>query len=175
MMLSSRWILPAFAAVAVFAGCAHPAAPTFSGADLYARIPELLNKGHVTVPANPRPVEVRADQVLVAADGGSMFELRVVLTGCQGGDPEHDAECTLATLRGQRFRVTNAMPASAAPRAHPDDGLSFGGKALIAALVIGAPLTYGLASCSFAGCKALFGVPLALDACFLALATLGPD
>ena len=50
-----------------------------------------------------------------------------------------------------------------------------GGKALMAALVIGAPLTYGLASCSFAGCHALFGVPLVLDAGFLTLATLGPD
>jgi len=71
--------------------------------------------------------------------------------------------------------LANAVPARATPRAADDDGVSFRGKALLAGLVIGAPLTFGVASCDFAGCQALFGVPLVLDVCFLALATLGPD
>jgi len=163
------------AVVAVVAGCAHHQGPTFAGADLYAQVQVLQDKGHATVPASPHPVEVRTGQILVSVDGGSQYEIDPLIARCHGGDPGHDNECMLAQLRGQRFRVTKAVPEGKPPHADAGGKMSFRAKALIVALVIGAPLTYGLAKCGFAGCHAVFGVPLVLDAGFLTLATLGPD
>lgn len=170
-MPQSRWVV---VAIALTAGCMHAAPPTISGADLYAQVQVLRAQGHVTVTASPDPLEVRTDQVLVSADGVSQaFEISQIIERCHGGEPELDVECTLALLRGQRFRVENTMPTHDQPRA--SGRTSSSGKVVLGAIAIGAPLTYGVARCDFPGCQVIFGVPLALGACLLALATLGPD
>jgi hypothetical protein len=166
------------AAVAVVAGCAHREGPTFAGADLYAQVQVLQDKGRATVPASPHPIEVGIDQILVSVDGGSQtYEVRPIIENCRGGDPEFDRECTLALLRGQRFRAANKTSTRGpAPTATNDDAkASSRAQAVLVTLLIGAPLTYGVASCHFGGCKVLFGVPLTLDACLLALAALRSD
>jgi hypothetical protein len=163
-------------AVTLAAGCAHRPVPTVAGADLYAQVQALQARGRVTVPASPAPMEVRDDQVLVSADGGSQaFEVRAIIDRCHGGDPERDVECTLALLRGQRFRVEDVMPTRDAPRSTANDRSSGRGKVLLGAIAIAAPLTYGVARCDFPGCQAVFGIPLALGAGFLLIAMLGPD
>ena len=169
--MQARWVV---VAIAVTAGCMHAAPPTISGADLYAQVQALRAQGRVTVAASPDPLVVRTDQVLVSADGVSQaFEVSQIIERCRGGNPELDVDCTLALLRGQRFRVANTMPTHDEPRV--SGRASSGGKVVLGAIAIGAPLTYGVARCDFPGCQVVFGIPLALGACLLALATLGPD
>jgi hypothetical protein len=141
--------------------CAHPARPTVTGAELYARIGALRDAGEVTIGA----VSVRKSQVLVTGRQGQAFYVEQVIESCRGGDPAADVDCTLALLLDQRFTVHDRMPTLKGTKAEREDR----SRSLLTSLVvvgafvaIAGGLGYGVATCEFPGCKAVFGVPLVL-------------
>lgn len=142
--------------------CARTRPPTISGGDLYAHVHELQTAGQATVGR----VVIRRDQTLVTASAAQPFLVGQVIEHCKGGDPTLDVDCTLALLRGERFTVSDHAPAQKAPKAGGGEDSS--GSMLASAVVIGlvvaaaGGLVYGVATCEFEGCKAVFGVPLVL-------------
>jgi hypothetical protein len=155
-------------AVAAIGACAH-AAPTITGAQVYALLPALGTSGQAEVGT----VRLHRGQYLVADATSQVLELDAMISQCNGEGVERDQACALAPLQDLSFRVTEAMPS---PREHAEDGghLSVLWKIRVAALVVAAPLTVGLLATSFPGHEAVFGIPLGLDACAL-LFTLGRD
>lgn len=150
-----------FALASLVAACAHPARPTVTGAELYAHVQALRDTGQATLGA----VSVRTAQILTTGPDGQSFEVAQVIEHCRGGDPTAEVDCTLALLLDQRFAVVDRIPERRAPKpARPDRS----GSALTAAVVVGlglaatGGLVYGVATCEFPGCKAVFGVPLVL-------------
>lgn len=146
---------------ATVTACAHPARPTITGAELYAQLPTLQSTGVATLGA----VSVRKGQVLTTRSQAQTFLVDQLIDRCHGGDPAQDVDCTLALLLDQRFTVLDHPPDHAARKADPDDR---SGSIVASAAVIGlavaatAGLIYGVATCEFEGCKAVFGVPLVL-------------
>lgn len=158
--------LPALAALLAslaLAACTRPARPTVSGADLYAQVTALRDAGRISVAAPDHPIEVRREQVLIADRTSQVFVIEQLIERCRGGAPELDVDCALALVRDQRFRVVDHAPdapETRAERARLPPRLAI-------ALVTGAiavPLVWGVSTCDFPGCKAVFGFPLALDA-----------
>lgn len=163
----------ALALTSLTAACARPARPTVTGAELYAHVQALRDTGQVTLGA----VSVRKAQILTTGPDGQSFEVAQVIEHCRGGDPAAEVDCTLALLLDQRFAVVDRIPERRAPNApRPDRS----GSALTAVVVIGlglaaaGGLVYGVATCEFPGCKAVFGVPLVLVGTF-SLFLLGRD
>ncbi len=154
-------------AVLLAFACAHPAAPTISGADLYARVDALRAMGHAQIGS----IEVRRDQYLVSSDTEQVFAVAQVLDKCNGGGLDADPDCTLVLVRDLRFRVVDRAPTAPAPKR--EDGMTAQHKAQLIGLAAAAPLTYGAFACHFDGCWAVFGVPLVFDAAFLLIATVG--
>lgn len=145
--------------VLVLAACANRARPTVTGAELYAQVTMLQTAGQVTV----RDVTVRKGQVLTTGAEGQAFWVTQVIEKCRGGDPAADVDCTLALLLEQRFSVLDRMPAGRPPAKEKADRTgSFLTSAVVVGLAVAAVggLAYGTATCEFAGCKAVFGVPL---------------
>jgi hypothetical protein len=145
--------------ITIASACAHPARPTITGRELYAQIPALRDTGQATI----GPVSIRKSHVLTTVPEGQVFLVEQVIDQCQGGDPEHDVACTLALLLDQRFSVSDRLPKRReVGRAREDRS----GSMLTAAVVVGVGvaavggLVYGVATCDFPGCKAVFGVPL---------------
>lgn len=156
--------------VAFVVGCAHrPAGPTVTGAMLYSHVEALRVHGRVMIEAGAKPIEVRGEQFLVTAD--QVFVVSQIVENCRGGEPELDVDCALALLRDRRFVVRDQPPQ---PRAQPgEDELSIRAKLGLTALAIAIPLTYGVATCEFEDCRAIFGLGLALDALGLVILTVG--
>lgn len=150
-------------AAACAAGCAH-ARPTVAGGDLYARVHALQTAGQVTIGT----VVVRADQTLVTTSAAQPFLVSQLVARCRGGDPTLDVDCTLALLVAERFTVHDHAPAARDVRvgAHEDRSSSILVSAAVVGLALAATggLVYGVATCEFAGCEAVFGVPLVLVA-----------
>ncbi len=159
--------MKSWTAVLLAFACAHPAAPTISGAELYAQVGALRADGRATVGS----LEVRRDQYLVASSTDQVFAVDQVLARCTGAGLDADPDCTLALVRDLRFRVVDRAPTPSTRKA--DDGMSAQHKAQLISLAVAAPLTYGAFACNFAGCWAIFTVPLVLDAAFLLIATFG--
>lgn len=154
----------ALALTSLAAACAHPARPTVTGAELYAHVQALRDTGQATLGA----IVVRKAQVLTTGPEGQSFEVAQVIDHCRGGDPAAEVDCTLALLLDQRFAVVDRIPERRAPKAPRPDRSDRSGSALTAVVVIGlglaatGGLVYGVATCEFPGCKAVFGVPLVL-------------
>lgn len=146
---------------ATVTACAHPVRPTITGAELYAQLHTLQSTGEATVGA----VSVRKGQVLTTRSQAQTFLVDQLIDKCRGGDPAQDVDCTLALLLDQRFTVLDRWPDHKTRKADPDDQSS---SILASAVVIGlgvavtAGLIYGVATCEFEGCRAVFGVPLVL-------------
>ncbi len=158
---SRQHLTVALALTVLASACAHAARPTISGAQLYAQVQVLQTTGQAVVGSVP----VRKGQVLTTGSEGQTFLVEQVIENCHGGDPASEVDCTLALLLEQRFIVSDHAPSQrGAPVAHEDRS----GSMLTAGVVIGlgvaaaAGLIYGVATCEFAGCKAVFGVPLVL-------------
>jgi hypothetical protein len=149
-------------AISIASACAHPQRPTITGRELYAQIPALRDTGRVTI----GPVEVRKSHVLTTVPAGQAFRVEQVIDQCHGGDPEHDVDCTLALLLDQRFTVSDRLPQRRGPAPDRLDRPDRSGSFLTAVGVIGlgaaavGGLVYGIATCDFPGCRAVFGVPL---------------
>jgi hypothetical protein len=160
-------------AILLLASCAHPNRPTIAGAELYAQHGALARDGHVALAgSDAKPVDVRYGQLLVSDDAQLTVAVDALVKNCPDQPEDETSVCALADLRDRRFRVVDqTVPSSA--RAVDDDDLGFRGKLLITGLAIAAPLTYGVAACNFPGCRALFGVPLGLDALFLVIGLVG--
>jgi hypothetical protein len=130
--------------VAITCACGH-SKPTVTGAELYAQVQALQTTGRATVGA----VEVRKE----------------VIATCKGGDPGRDVDCTLALLLGERFTVTDHVPERRPPKQEGEDRSSsmlMSGVVVGVALAAAGGLVYGVATCEFPGCKAVFGVPIVL-------------
>jgi len=151
----ASWVRSRTAAVVfalVVSACAHRTRSSITGAELYARVHELRGTG-------------RATQVLESRATGQAFVVANVIEKCQGDDPTRDVDCTLALLLDQRFTVTDHLPQEHAARPeHEDESRSIVTSVVVVGLGVAAAggLVYGLATCEFAGCKAVFGVPLVL-------------
>jgi hypothetical protein len=94
--------------------------------------------------------------ITVTRDGESLpFERE------NGGDPAQDVDCTLALLLDQRFTVLDHLPDHKAP---DDQSSSIVASVVVIGLgvAVTAGLIYGVATCEFEGCRAVFGVPLVL-------------
>jgi hypothetical protein len=136
--------------------CAHSARPTVRGAELYAQVRTLQDTGQATV----RSIVVRKDQVLTTGD--QAFEVEQVIDKCHGGDAATDVDCTLTLLLDHQFTVMDQMPQGRVVKAAHEDRSG----AMASVVVVGATvaalggLVYGVATCDFPGCKAVFGVPL---------------
>lgn len=162
----ARVALAAALAIGAAACGARHHAPTITGRELYAQVPALRDAGRVTVGR----VEIRTDQVLITGRNGQVFSVAQVIDGCRGGDPAADVDCTLALLVDQRFSVADHAPApdTPAPAARADRSASIITSVVASVAVIGLSvgavggLVYGVATCKFPGCKAVFGVPLVL-------------
>jgi hypothetical protein len=150
-----------FLASCLLAACAHAPPPTVTGAQLYAQVAELQTTGAATV-GNVRVFET---SVLTNGADGPSYVVKQVIDHCKGGDPTADIDCTLALLVGESFGVTDHVPVR---RDSLKSDNKAGGPALSAGALLGvaagisAGLVYGLVACDFPGCKAVFGVPLAL-------------
>lgn len=148
-------------ALTLAAACARSPRPTITGAELYAQIQVLRDTGRVTIGA----VSIRKDQVLTTGAAGQTFVVQQVIDRCHGGDPTQDVDCTLALLLDQHFTVMDHAPEGRPVRAEGEDR---SGSALTAVVVVGlgvaalGGLGYGVATCEFAGCEVVFGVPLVL-------------
>ena len=141
------------------AACGHPARPTVTGAELYAQVHTLQDTGQATI----RSIAVRKGQVLTT--GEQTFVVEQVIDKCHGGDAVADVDCTLALLLDQRFTVMDHLPQGHAVKAdHEDQSRSIVASVAVVGLGVAAigGLVYGAATCDFAGCKAVFGVPLVL-------------
>jgi hypothetical protein len=120
--------------------------------------------------------EVRHAQRLLAKDPeasldlttgsrGQAFLVDQVIEKCRGGDPARDVDCTLALLLDQRFTVMDHLPAR---RSVTETGEDQRRSIVTVVVVIGlgvaamGGLAYGVATCEFPGCRAVFGVPLVL-------------
>ena len=142
--------------VLVALACGGAPRPTVTGAELYSRVEALHATGAATVGA----ITIRREQMLVR--DGQTFVVSQVIENCRGGDAAHDLDCALALLLDQRFTVVDHAP-DAKSSAHGEDR---SGSALSAVAVVAlgvaatGGLVYGVATCSFPGCKAVFGVPL---------------
>jgi len=146
---------------AIASACTHPARPTVTGAELYARLRVLRDTGRATV----GPVLITKSQVLTTGREGQAFLVEQVIENCRGDDPAGDVDCTLALLLDQRFTVLERMPTPRSPKLDRED--RSGSIALSVVVVSGylaavGGLVYGVATCEFPGCKAVFGVPLVL-------------
>lgn len=150
--------------VAITSACGH-SKPTVTGAELYAQVQALQSTGQATVGA----VAIRKEQVLTTASAGQVFLVEQVIATCKGGDPSRDVDCTLALLLGERFTVTDHIPARRTPKVE-GEGEDRSSSMLMSGVVVGIAaaaaggLIYGLATCEFPGCKAVFGVPVVLVA-----------
>lgn len=147
-------------------GCTHAGRPTITGAALYGQLVPLSRFGRATVQgSDAHPVVVHYGQLLVADVG--TYALDELVKNCPEQQFDDTGVCLLESQLDTRFRVYDT-PKDATSTAHRNDrGLSWRGKATITGLVLAAPLALGVATCDFAGCQALFGVPLALDALFV--------
>ena len=160
----ASWVRSRTAAVVfalVVSACAHRTRSSITGAELYARVHELRGTGRATVGT----VSIRTTQVLESRATGQAFVVANVIEKCQGDDPTRDVDCTLALLLDQRFTVTDHLPQEHAARPeHEDESRSIVTSVVVVGLGVAAAggLVYGLATCEFAGCKAVFGVPLVL-------------
>jgi hypothetical protein len=154
----------------IVSACAAPKRPTVTGAELYAQVETLRTKGEAVVGTVP----VRKEHVLAAGD--QTFLVRQVIENCRGGDPAADVDCTLALLVAQRFTVLDRLPTRREPKPDREDRSS---SALTSIVVLGlggaaiGGLVYGVATCEFEGCRAVFGVPLVLVGGALLFALLG--
>ena len=143
----------------VASACTRPARPTITGAELYARVQVLQHTGQATV----GKVTVRKGQALTTDE--QSFLVDQVIDKCRGGDAGSDVECALALLLDQRFTVVDRLPQ---PRTVKPDREDQTGSAITSVVVVGLALAaagglvYGVATCEFPGCKAVFGVPLVL-------------
>jgi hypothetical protein len=158
---------------ALTSACAHSAPPTVTGAQLYEQVHALQTTGQVTIGA----VTVRKSHVLTTGWEGQTFVVEQVIDKCKGDNPTADVDCTLALLLDQRFTVLDHAQEHRGPRAaHSDRSGSMLAAGAVVGLVVAATggLVYGLATCEFAGCKAVFGVPLVAVG-GLALFSLGRD
>lgn len=164
----------ALVVLAVVAGaCAHaPPRTTFASDDLYAQVARYTDDDRVTIAntSSGRPVVVRLDQVLETPDH-QQYTVRAMVEHCRGGagDAGESEECLLAQLRGLRFTVHDEAklpPPPGAPPADAKDTSSWRFKAVLTSVALIAPLTYGVATCHFEGCKVIFGLPAALLALF---------
>jgi hypothetical protein len=161
---------------AIAPACAHPNPPTVTGGELYAQLQALRDTGTATVGR----VVVRRTQVLTTGGDGQSFLIEQVIEHCRGGDPHDDVDCALALLIDQRFMVVDHLPRGRAVR--PEGGYATEATRSIATAVVIVGLSvaavgglvYGLATCEFPGCKAVFGVPLIFGGGAL-LFTLGRD
>jgi hypothetical protein len=141
------------------AACGHPARPTVTGAELYAQVHTLQDTGQATI----RSIAVRKGQVLTT--GTQTFVVEQVIDKCHGGDPAADVDCTLTLLLDQRFTVMDHLPQGHVVKPNHEDQLrSVVASVVIVGLSVAAVggLVYGVATCEFPGCKAVFGVPLVL-------------
>jgi hypothetical protein len=139
------------------AACGHPARPTVTGAELYAQVHTLQDTGQAAI----RSIAVRKGQVLTT--GGQTFLVEQVIDRCQGGDPTADVDCTLTLLLDQRFTVLDHLPKGPAVKAdHEDQSRSMVSSVAVVGAVVAAlgGLVYGVATCDFPGCQAVFGVPI---------------
>lgn len=143
----------------IAAACGHPARPTVTGAELYAQVHTLQDTGQATIGS----IAVRKGQVLTTS--GQTFVVEQVIDKCHGRDPAADVDCTLALLLDQRFTVIDHLPLGHTVKAdHEDQSRSIVASVAVIGLGVAAigGLVYGVATCEFAGCKAVFGVPLVL-------------
>lgn len=150
--------------LALLIGCAHGPRTSIAGADLYAQVKTLQANGRIVVTANTGQIEVARSQVLVIdGDPPQVYVIADIIENCRGGSPVDDPDCTLALLYNQRFLVRNEAPK---PRKRPGEQEEDSPmvKFTIASVAIAAPLTWGVATCEFDGCKWIFGIPLGLDA-----------
>lgn len=151
-----RWSL---VLCSIVAACGHPARPTVTGAELYAQVHRLQDAGQATIGSTA----VRKGQVLTT--GGQTFVVEQVIDKCRGGDPAADVDCTLTLLLDQRFTVMDHLPQGHPVKAdHEDQSSSIVASVVVIGLGVAAigGLVYGVATCEFAGCKAVFGLPLVL-------------
>lgn len=145
----------------LLAGCSH-ARPTVAGRDLYAQVQTLQAAGQVTIGS----IVVRRDQTLVTTSSRQPFGVAQLVERCRGGDPALDVDCTLALLVAEHFTVHDHPPTAREVRSAAREDRS--GSALASIAVVGLAvaatggLVYGVATCEFPGCKAVFGVPLVL-------------
>jgi hypothetical protein len=143
-----------------------------TGADLYARLDVLRKTGKAVVGT----VAVRKDQVLSTGRDGQAFVIDQVIENCRGGDPALDVDCTLALLVHQRFTVLDRIPDRRGPKPEREDRSRSALTAIVVtslgAAAIGG-LIYGVATCEFEGCRAVFGVPLVFVAGGVAFALVG--
>ena len=154
------------------AGCAH-AAPSVTGAQLYANVASLQTTGAADIGS----VHVVASSVLTTGSDGPAYVVKQVVEHCKGGDPTADVDCTLALLLDQRFQVRDRAPERRSAAAKQDDrsGSMLSSVAVITlAVAATGGLIYGGATCDFPGCKVVFGGPLLLLG-GAALFTLGRD
>jgi hypothetical protein len=115
------------------AGCARRTGPIVDGADLYAQVAEV------------RGVTVRREQVLVTERVDGL----IFLVG--------DAGLAARTSLLLRDEAPQRQPTAVVPRNVP--------TALVALTLVGSAisgLSYGIATCEFEGCKAVFGLGLVL-------------
>jgi hypothetical protein len=154
-----RYIAAALVLGTLAPACAHPKPPTVTGGELYAQLQTLRDTGTATVGR----VVIRKTQVLTTGRDGQSFLVEQVIEHCRGGDPQSDVDCTLALLLDQRFRVVDHMPRGRAPKpekADPSRSILTAGVLVGLTVAATGGLVYGVATCEFAGCKAVFGVPL---------------
>ncbi len=147
---------------AIASACARSHPPTVSGGDLYAQVQTLQTAGQATVGT----LVVRRDQTLVTVSAKQPFLVSQVIDHCEGGDPTLDVDCMLALLVAERFTVADHAPSQTGPKptaGEDNSGSMLASVAVVSLVVAGAGgLVYGIATCEFEGCKAVFGVPLAL-------------
>jgi hypothetical protein len=153
VMVRSSLALSAIAAIA----CGHPARPTVTGAELYAQVHTLEDTGQATIGT----IAIHKGQVLTTST--QIFAVEQVIDKCRGGDPSTDVDCALALLLDQRFTVLDHPPRGRAAGADHEDQsrpiMSSAAVIGVGTVAVGA-LVYGAATCDFAGCRYVFGVPL---------------
>jgi hypothetical protein len=150
-----RWLL-----VVMLVACGGRARhPTITGAELYAQVGALRETGMTTL----RGVTIRKDQAL--ATSSQQFLVAQLIDGCKGGDPAADVDCALALLVAESFEVLDRLREGTLKKEPGEDRSR---SAITSGVVLGlaaaatAGLVYGVATCEFEGCKAVFGVPLVL-------------
>jgi hypothetical protein len=153
------WLLVVWLAAALTACGGRAHRPTVTGGALYARVGVLQQTGATTI----GDVTVRKDQALATAS--QQFLVAQLVEGCKGGDPATDTDCALALLVTENFEVLDHLR-QGKQRKEPGEDRSR--SAISSAVVLGLAaaatvgLVYGVATCEFEGCEAVFGVPLVL-------------
>lgn len=148
-----RWLL----LVVMLVACGRAHRPTISGAELYAQVVPLRDTGAVTI----RDITVRKEQALVTSS--QQFLVAQLIEGCKGGDPAAEVDCALALLVAENFEVLDHLREA---RRNKEPGEDRSRSAITSGVVLGlaaaatAGLVYGVVTCEFEGCKAVFGVPL---------------